>query len=285
MANKSVAIIGYGVVGSAYHKMFPDAVIYDEPKKFFHRDWNYNVHGNINSNNESRAVDISEARSWVNSCDVAIVAVWTGLNDKGELDTSIVEEVVGWIECPLILVKSALQVGTVDKLVKKTGKSIAVSVELIGEGKYYLPDHKYPSSTDPTKHQLLIVGGETKVAEACAEILWDRMSPDTRIHIVTAIEAEITKLAENAYGAAKVTWANVLRDVCDKYGASFIRVHQAWSEDGRTDPMHTRSVSFKRGWSSRCYDKDVEAFANISDSNMFKGLIEDNKRHLGLNEE
>ena len=77
--------------------------------------------------------------------------------------------------------------------------------------------------------------------------------------------------------------ANVLRDICDEYGANFIKVHQAWSEDGRVDPMHTRSVSFNRGWNSKCYNKDVRAFAKVSKSKLLDGLIEDER--YSLNEE
>ena len=104
-----VAIVGYGVVGQAYHLMFPDAVIYDEPKGM-------------------------GTREEVNACDIALVAVFTPHNEDGSLDTSIVEEVVGWIECPLILIKSALHPGTTDKLVAKTGKKIAVSRVHRGRG-------------------------------------------------------------------------------------------------------------------------------------------------------
>lgn len=92
-------------------------------------------------------------------------------------------------------------------------------------------------------------------------------------------------MAENTYGALKVTWANVLRDICDEYGANFIQVHQAWSEDGRVDPMHTRSIASNRGWNSKCYNKDVKAFANMSGSAMLKGLVADNERHLDMNDE
>lgn len=278
--NKKVAIIGYGYVGKAYHKMFPDAVIYDEPQRIL--SGAPKAHFIEDSKFHDSDWGLENARKVVNQCDMAIVAVPTDL-DGNELNMSIIESVVGWLETPLILIKSALQPGTVDRLFKKTGKDIAVSVEFIGEGTYNIPFWKYPHVNDPNLHQLLIVGGETKTAEACAEILWSRMSPDVRIHLVTAVEAEITKMAENTYGALKVTWANVLRDICDKYDASFIRVHQAWSEDGRVDPMHTRSVSYNRGWKSKCYSKDVAAFANLVDSKLLKGMLADNERHLKMN--
>lgn len=270
-----VAIVGYGYLGKAYHKVFPDAVIYDEPQKFL-------LKGSNTINNNEWNLGIS--RHMVNECDIALVAVPTDLDKDGELDMSIVEDVVSWLETPTILIKSALQPGTVDRLVKETGKNIAVSVELIGEGTYYQPPHKYPDPRNPKIHQMIVVGGQEPARSIAAELLWSQMSPDIRIHLVSALEAEITKMAENTYGAMKVTWSNVLRDVCDSYGANFIKVHQAWSEDGRVDPMHTRSVSFNRGWNSKCYNKDVRAFAKVSKSKMLQGMVDDNQRHLDMND-
>lgn len=267
MSNPNVALIGNGYLGQAYEGMFPEALIYDEPKEMYAGEWT-----------------VEAGRAAVNGCEVAIIAVPTDYKEDGTLDTSIVEDVVGWCESETILIKSALQPGTTDKLVAETGKNIAVSVEFIGEGTYYQPPEKYPDPRDPKKHQLLIVGGEEPARSRAAELLWSRMSPDIRIHLVTALEAEITKMAENTYGALKVTWSNVLRDICDEYGANFIQVHQAWTEDGRVDPMHTRSVSFNRGWLSKCYSKDVRAFSNIAGSAMLTGMIEDNERHLAMNE-
>lgn len=262
-----VALIGNGYLGQAYHRMFPEAVVYDEPKGLY-----------------AGQKTIKGGRWRVNICDIAIIAVPTNYKEDGTLDISIIESVVSWLETPTILIKSALQPGTTDSLVRQTGKSIAVSVEFIGEQNYYIPPELYPDPKNPKLHRLLIVGGEEPARTKAAEVLWEQMSPDTRIHLVTALEAEITKMAENTFGALKVTWANILRDVCDKYGANFIQVHQAWSEDGRVNPMHTRSVAHKRGWDSKCYNKDVRAFANISDSLTLQGLVKDNERHLRLNE-
>ena len=236
-----VGIVGYGVVGQAYHKMFEDAVIYDEPK-------------NIGTREE------------INRCDMVIVAVFTPHNKDGSLDTSIVEEVVGWIDTPLILIKSALHPGTTDKLVRKTGKKIAVSLEFIGEGNYPVHYWKYPDQHDPRKHMMLIVGGEEKTATACAEILWSKMSPDVKIHITTALETEIAKLVENSYGALKVTFINTLLTLAQKTDTNFIRMHQAWQSDPRTDSMHLRAVSFNRGWKSKCWDKDVPALSAYAHS-------------------
>lgn len=264
-----VAIVGFGKVGQSYHKVFPEALIYDP----------YRPEGKDTTKDQ------------VNDCDVALVAVFTPHKEDGSLDTSIVEEVIDWIECPLIIIKSALHPGTVDKLVEKTGKRIAISVEYVGEGNYPVHFWKYPHQDDPRYHQMLVVGGEPDVAEEAAQVLWRRLSPDVKIHKVSALEAEIVKLVENAYGAYKVTFMNSLLSVAEKSNSSFIRIHQAWNSDPRTDSMHVRAVSHDRGWASKCWDKDIPALAAYAASvgahdmsELMKTVIAINESHLKLNE-
>lgn len=267
----SVGQVGYGYLGRAYGEFFQDSIIYDP------------FSDQVPEGRVATQEDI-------NNCDLAVVAVPTDPLPNGELDMSIVEEAVDWIEASHILIKSALMPGTVDRLVEKTGKSIAVSVEYIGMGNYYVDPHDYPDPKRPETHKLLVVGGQVNAAEYCASALWSRMSPDTRIHLVTAKEAEICKLVENAYGALKVTWANCFYNLVHNSGQSFIRTHQAWSEDGRTDPMHTRVVPGKQGWASHCYDKDIRALQAYAESvgaddmaELYDTVIRLNEGHLAQN--
>lgn len=268
-----VALVGNGYLGQAYAREFPDALIYDEPKGLL-----------------AGQKTIEDARKAINECDIALVAVPTDPMPDGSLDMSIVESVVDWLETDTVLIKSALMPGTVDSLVAKTGKNIAVSVEYIGMGNYFLPPNLYPHPTDPQQHKLLVIGGTEPARTQAAELLWSKMSPDVRIHLVTAKEAEITKLLENAYGALKVTWANCMYNLVNKSSENFIRVHQAWSEDGRVDPMHTRVVAGKRGWKSHCYDKDIQALAAFSRQAgandmdlLIKTVVQLNEEHLNEN--
>lgn len=275
-ADRSVAIIGNGWVGKAYAKMFPEATVYDEPKHYLRQG----------SKEYLNWEGIQIGRAAVNACDLALVAVPTDLierDGKAELDMSIVEDVVSWIDTPLILIKSALQPGTVDRLVEETGKKIAVSVEMVGEGKYFVPYWRYPDAQDPTMHNFLIVGGEEETARRCADFLWSKMSPDIDIHILTAVEAEICKLMENAWGAQKVTFANAMYDICEDLGADYTKVLQAWGADGRTEKMHMRVIPHKRGWKSKCYDKDVPALASLDQSGFLKSVVEVNEIHLDKN--
>ena len=256
-----VAIIGNGWVGKAYQKIFKDAYIYDEPLKI-------------------------GTREEVNKCDLALVATPTNGLSNGCLDMSIVEDVVSWLETPLILIKSALMPGTTDYLKKKYNKHIVVSVEMVGEGKYFIPYWKYPHPENPSYHDFLIIGGDKKDTSLAKDFLWEKMSPDINIHQLTAIEAEICKLMENTWGALKVTFANEMYNICKAWEADYSEVLQAWGADGRTEKMHMRVIPWKRGWKSKCWDKDIPALLACAkekgyQSDFIQELINTNKKHLG----
>lgn len=284
---KQIAIIGYGYLGKAYHKVFPDAEIYDPYYEI--EDTTAPYIGTMPPTPTAFLKPYTN-KSAVNQCDLAIVCVPTDPLPDGSLDMSIIDDVISWLDTPLILIKSALMPGTVDRLVKETGKKIAVSVELIGQGNYYVDPHSYPDPLDPQKHKTLIIGGELDTATACAEYLWDKMQPDIRINLVSALEAEITKLVENAYPALKVTFINTLYNLTQKAGANFIQVHQAWTSDSRVDGFHQRTVSFKRGWKSHCWDKDLPALKHYAEDigardmqKLIKTVLDLNKEHLSEN--
>ena len=86
-----IAIVGMGYVGKSMLKIFPDAIQYDTS---------------------------TGTKEEVNSADMVIVCVPTPSNEDGSCNTSVIEECVSWIT-PLILIKSAVEPGTTDKLKKK----------------------------------------------------------------------------------------------------------------------------------------------------------------------
>ena len=129
-----VALVGLGYLGSAYARVYQDAVMYDEPQNFLRVpnddpivDFKAYKVGKAKTDDPQQCTH-KFAKAEVNSCDVAIIAVPTDPLPDGSLDMSIVESVVKWVNTPLIIIKSALMPGTVERLVKKTGKRIAVSV-------------------------------------------------------------------------------------------------------------------------------------------------------------
>jgi UDPglucose 6-dehydrogenase len=283
-----VAIIGVGYVGQAYLKVFPDALCY-QPSY-----WDENVSTSnglpVLSGKGLEAVNngINVAtKDQINKqCHLAIVSVPTPMQSVEQefkpVDLSAIEEVVGWLETPLILIKSTVPPGTIDRLVKETGKKIAFSPEYVGEGKYQITPWKYMSPNDPRTHEFQIFGGEKETCDQIANIFVRRLGPEKFYYIVSAVEAEIIKYMENSWGAMKVIFANEFYQLCQKLGASYHRVREGWALDNRVERMHTSVFVDEQGFSGKCYPKDLNGIVAKADEigvdmSMIKTVLRKNK--------
>ncbi|GAF68096.1 unnamed protein product, partial [marine sediment metagenome] len=174
------------------------------------------------------------SKAEVNECDLAVICVPTPMKEDGSCDTSIVEEVVGWITIP-IWIRSTVTPGTTDKLNIKN-KRIVFSPEYLGETKYYTGwDFHKDEKTCPW----FILGGEVKDRQYVLDIIVPIAGPTKHYKQMPALEAEIAKYMENIYFAMKVTFANEMRRACDALGANYWEVRDGWGLDPRVDIMHT----------------------------------------------
>lgn len=228
-----VAIVGVGVVGKAMHSLFPDAIIYDEPL-------------GIGTRNE------------VNSCDVAFVCVPTPGIGEGQLDTSIVENVVSWLEVGLIILRSTVNPGTTDYLKKKYQRHIVFQPEYLGE----TVDHPL---TDMRHRPFLILGGVCEDTRAAIEVYHHAHNASVRIRQCESLTAEIIKLSENRSIAHKIAEAQELYDLCEAACVDFYTVREAvYQDDPRMTPYWTFVYPAERGFNSKCIPKDVYAIASYA---------------------
>jgi len=229
-----VSIIGAsGWVGRAVNSLFPDAYVYD------------------------RSVGTKEG---VNKADIAFICVPTPytVNSKGlegELDTSIVEECVSWCKCPLIVIRSTVNPGTVDYLIKKYNKRVVCQPEYLGE----TPQHPL---LDQKALPFLIIGGRRKDRKMLIDLYTSVYNANIKIRQVTALEAEIIKLSENRAIGYKVAQCQELYDVCERAGVDYYTIRDAvYGDDPRFNLWWTFVFPQKRGFnSSKCLYKDVPAW-------------------------
>src|SRR3990167_7584606 len=190
----NVAIIGaLGWVGRAMIELFPNACLYDKTLG---------------------------RKEEVNYQDVAFVCVPTDLKGDNTLDTSIVEEVISWCECPLIVIRSTLNPGTADYLEKKYKRNIVVMPEYVGES----PAHPL---LDESQRRFLVIGGKSQNRRKTIELFQTIYNADINIRQVTNLEAEIIKLSENRSIAFKVMECQELYDTCEKAGVDYYTVREA----------------------------------------------------------
>lgn len=268
--NYKVGCVGKGWVGKAMIQLFPEAVVYDKGL-------------NIGTKEE------------VNECDIAFICVPTpnliydeefrnknGMvpSGEGKLDTSIVEEVISWCECPLLVVRSTVNPGDCDRWSKRYHKEIVMQPEYLGE------TVSHPMF-DMKERPFLILGGEEAGRRKLIELYQTVYNANINIHQVTALEAEITKLSENRAIAFKVAQCQELYDVCSLAGADYYKIRElVYSADPRFNLWHTFVFPDARGMNSKCIPKDVYAWCAWAESlgyepKITRALLEKNKEWLG----
>ena len=235
-----IGIVGYGYVGKGMHKLFPDSevVIFDKEKGGKKEDFK--------------------------DVDLAIICVPTPMMESGRCDTSIVSGSVKWLKKlnkkMLILIKSTVEIGTTDRLNKRYDGHLVFSPEYIGEGTYFTPPWLYPDPTNPISHGFMVMGGNTWDMDMVANIFIKKMGPHTKFVFLTAREAEAVKYWENVWGAMKVIFSNHMYDCLKALGISYTKTREGWAADPRVERMHTAVFEKSRGFSGKCYPKDLRGF-------------------------
>ena len=250
MGLKKVRIVGLGWVGKSMLELFPDALLHDPEL------------------------------GWENTekADIAIICVPTPNKGVGQLDTSIVEEVVLEAQEDLIIVRSTLNPGTCDAM-EKMGKNICFMPEYLGESV------SHPLIDDKAS-RFLIIGGRPENRRKVIELFQGVYNANIKIRQVTNLEAEIIKLSENRAIAFKVAQAQELYDVCQRAGVDYYTIREAvYSDDPRFNLWFTFIYPERRGMDSKCLPKDVYAWATWAESlgydpKITNALLEKNEQWL-----
>ncbi len=248
----TTAVIGKGWVGKSMIELFPDSVVYDEPL-------------GIGSKEE------------VNKKNVAFVCVPTPNSGWGPNDCSIVEDVLDWCDCDLIIIRSTVNPGFTDRWVKKTGKQIIFQPEFLGE----TPNHPF---INPTERSFIIIGGDKAALKAAIEVYTQTYNANTSITQMSALEAEVVKLTENRAIMYKVMQCQELYDACEAHGVNYYTIRDAvYSDDPRFNLWFTFIYPDKRGANSKCIPKDVYAWSAWAETcPLTDAMLKYNEELLGV---
>src|SRR5208282_2651528 len=81
--------------------------------------------------------------------------------------------------------------------------------------------------------------------------------------VVTTINsAELIKHASNSFLALKISYANLVSDLCEKLGANIEEVTRAMGMDPRIGPQFLRAGI---GFGGFCFPKDIQAFYRLAE--------------------
>ncbi len=96
-----------------------------------------------------------------------------------------------------------------------------------------------------------------------------KIFPDKKIIRVSNKEAELAKFAHNCFGAMKVTYFNMIYEICKTIGADYNNVRNAAMITGYINHEHTQvpGPDGKRGYGGKCFPENMAAFGTFLDYN------------------
>ncbi|MBI4120307.1 MAG: hypothetical protein HY454_02470, partial [Parcubacteria group bacterium] len=202
----------------------------------------------------------------VNHADVIFVCVPTPRKSDNRLDTSIVEEAVGYItgQRKLIVIRSTVPIGTTDKIQRKYPKhKLFHNPEFLTESKKWF-DFRNP------KFQLL---GFTAKSEGDAETVFGVLPVVrnfTKVKTMPAVATELFKLARNGWLCTKNAYWNQIYDLCQAFQVNYSLIKECAEFDPWIGPEHLNIwQDNKRGFNKKCLPKDSEGLvASACDNNI-----------------
>tara|TARA_B100001094_G_C18128207_1_gene770699 strand:+ start:178 stop:1281 length:1104 start_codon:yes stop_codon:yes gene_type:complete len=111
---------------------------------------------------------------------------------------------------------------------------------------------------------ILIGTYSEKLGEILSEIYSKIVKTNPKYCIISPLEAEITKITINGFITTKLSFANMISDVCDSIGADKYRVLDSIGSDSRIGNKY-----FRPGYSfgGPCFPRDTRALALFVDQN------------------
>ena len=247
-----IGIVGQGFVGKALKSGFEKHYKIETYDKF------------IESKSTCDLADL------VAKSEVIFVCVPTPMDKDGTCHTGIVEEVVKEIDKwsyaywgnidkkPTIVIKSTVAPGTTDKLHRKY-KSVDVifNPEFLTEANFI----------DDFKNQNRIILGGIRRGTNKLRQIYSKVFPTAHIIKTHSTIAELVKYMTNSYLATKVSFANEMYQICEKFDMDYDKVVEYATLDERLGVTHwsVPGPDGDFGFGGHCLPKDLSALIEVAD--------------------
>lgn len=245
----SIGVVGQGFVGSAIREGMQHA---------------FNVETfDTDPAKPSTVESITELVERVN--DVIFVCLPTPMKKNGRCDTRIVETAISDINDAnkklgkkvIAVIKSTIEPGTTDRLNERySNVTVIFNPEFLTEA----------NSFEDFKNQNRIIIGGPRPASTTVKTMYRRAFPKVPIIKTGANVAETVKYFINCFLATKVSFANEMKQVCDKINVDFDKVVEYALYDDRIGNSHLSvpGPDGSLGFGGHCFPKDLNAIMYIA---------------------
>ena len=213
--------------------------------------------------NKSRMSFTSDLDAAISSADVNFVCVGTPQGDDGRADLSQVEAVARTIagkldRYRLIVEKSTVPVRTAERIAQtirmhapQASFDVASNPEFLREGSA-IADFQNPD-------RIVIGVGSDRASQMLRAVYAPLKATIVETSVATA---EIIKHASNSFLATKISFINMVADLCEKTGADVREVAEGMGYDKR---IGRAFLNAGIGYGGSCFPKDVLAFTRIAE--------------------
>lgn len=209
----------------------------------------------------------------INNTDVAIILVNTPSNEYGEFSNDYIYNAVDELsirlkdsnkEDFLFIISSTVMPGShidiIERIENQSGRKLNN-----GFGLVYIPDLVALGSVikDFENPDLIIMGeSDEKYGTIAHDIYSTILKNNPPVVRMSLIESEITKVSLNAYITMKISFANFIGNIADKYECNPHNITKALGHDRRISPYYVNSGL---AFGGTCFPRDTWAFIKMSE--------------------
>ena len=211
---------------------------------------------------------VSSLEELVKNSDVIFQCLPTPMRKSGECDTRLVRKTVLEIDkiaaekqsrCEIVVIKSTVPPGTTQSLNEEV-KNIQVvfNPEFLTEA----------NAINDFKNQNRIILGGPRPATSTLKTIFSKAFPKSSIVKTGSNTAEMVKYFTNCFLSTKVSFANEMRQICEKIDIDYDKVVEYSLYDSRIGNSHLSSPGpdGSYGFGGHCFPKDINALMYVARS-------------------
>jgi UDPglucose 6-dehydrogenase len=252
---------------------------------------------------EKKITYTSDAGEAIRAGEVIFICVGTPPKDSGEADLSAIDHVARQVATEARSPKLVVEKSTVPALTGVQLQKALAAYSRAGDIKFQVASNpeflrEGTAVADFFHPDRIVVGVEDEKSAATLREIY-RPILEKKFHcpihdgkclggssgellVTTISSAELIKHASNSFLALKISYANVIADLCERIGADVEEVTHAMGLDPR---IGTQFLKAGLGFGGFCFPKDIQAFIHLSatvgvDFDMLKAAERVNKQRI-----
>lgn len=218
-----------------------------------------------NSLNTGNLVLTEEISQLIRECSYIYICVGTPLKEDQTYDMYFLDlaakEIANYLptnEQKIIIIKSTVPPGTArwfKQIIQRYRRGKKTNIEIASIPEFLREGNAIYDFFNPNR---IIIGIDNKfIVDNLLQIYQNFSAP---IVIVSTIEAELIKLASNAFLATKISFINSISDICEKLGCDIENVSKGIGLDNRIGQDFLKAGI---GFGGSCLPKDLNAIISL----------------------